>query len=157
MARFTGVDVREKIESAFMQAMEQRRADQLDEARELLERIVETEPRFPEPYLELALISHAGGLLERAIDEARLGLEMLEEYGQWVEDIPPDVLLGHARVVLAQLLIEAAEATDLATNRAEFLQLWNEGAELFSLALEADPSNSDAVDAATRYRPVRDK
>ncbi|MBN1945950.1 MAG: hypothetical protein JW797_09760 [Bradymonadales bacterium] len=155
----TGPDLRLQLERAFLEAMGHIQEGRDDQARELLSSILETEPRFPEPYLELALLSHRRGDLERALDEARLGLEMLEEYGQWVDDVTPEQLLGHARLLVGQLLLAMAESLDPMEELQRIERLWREASEMFRQAIMADPDNEQALVFSTfcdQQEPVPD-
>jgi tetratricopeptide (TPR) repeat protein len=140
-------------ESMFDEAATLMREGDLDRAKDLFKQVLEADPRLPEPYLELAIVAREDGDLDLAVAEARMGLELLEKGGQWLESLSEHVVLAHARNLLGELLIEAAQQGDTPLDPERFAPLWNEAVALFESARETDPDNADARANAGRYEP----
>jgi tetratricopeptide (TPR) repeat protein len=143
-----------ELEEIFREALHAMARGEHAEAKGRLKCILEVEPRLPEPYLELAVLTHADGDLENALAAARLGLEFLEKGGQWLDSVPPNVLLAHAKNLVGQLLVEWAQLDEQLFDPEAFPRLYNEAVELFRSAHELDPKNRDARTNAVLHKPL---
>ena len=97
-----------------------------------------------------------------AEDSAREGLKWLERGGQWVEDLPPNVVLSHAHDLWGQILQEKAALDEYVFGDEEvFGELVKEAKAHFVRARELDPKNEHANFNAFLWRahncPKRDR
>ena len=135
----------EALQGPFLKALKRRRAGKIEEAMDLLNEILRSEPRLPEPHLELAHIHLEAERLSLAEDSAREGLKWLERGGQWVEDLPPNVVLSHAHDLLGQILQEKVALDEFVFGDEEvFAELVKEAKAHFVRARELDPKNEHA-------------
>lgn len=135
----------EALQAPFMKALKRRRAGKIEEAMDLLNEVLKTEPRLPEPHLELAHIHLEAERLSLAEDSAREGLKWLERGGQWVEDLPANVVLSHAHDLLGQVLQEKAALDEYVFGDEDlFKELVQEAKAHFVRARELDPKNEHA-------------
>jgi tetratricopeptide (TPR) repeat protein len=141
-----------RCQSIFLKAAESLQEGDQDEAQRHFKAVVGIEPRLPEPHLELAVIYFRKGQLDDAIEEARVGLDLLEHGGQWLENLTLGQMLGHARNLLGELLVERAKRDALDLEPDELAELWNEAVCLFKAAVEADPDNDTARKNALLHR-----
>lgn len=126
----------------FMAALTDKDAGRLDDAEEALRAIVRTEPRLPEPHLELARVLLDSGRLTDAEAHAREGIQHMEATGPWVEDIPSNVLEAMAQRLLAEVLRRRADEDDVIFgDPATFHGLVRESKDAFAKAAELDPSD----------------
>lgn len=133
------------LQGPFLKALKHRRAGKIEEAMDLLNEVLKSEPRLPEPHLELAHIHLEAERLSLAEDSAREGLKWLERGGQWVEDLPPNVVLSHAHDLLGQILQEKAALDEYVFGDEEvFAELVKEAKAHFVRARELDPKNEHA-------------
>lgn len=145
------------LEDLFDEAVDRLGRGRIDEAKALHKRILEREPRLPEPYLELAVILHGEGDLESAIAAARLGVELLEKGGQWLDTLAPNVVLAHAKNLLGRLLVEWSQEGERIFDKEEFPRVWNQAVALFNEAHALDPDNEDARTNAVLHKPLGDE
>ena len=143
-----------EVEWIFNDAVKLMRDGDTAGAKDQFKQVLRADPRLPEPYLELAIISREEQDLDLAIDETRMGLELLEKGGQWVDTLPNHVVLAHARNLLAELLVEAAQQGDIPIQPDVFEPMWNEAVALFESAQETDPDNETARANAVLYKRV---
>ena len=133
------------LQGPFLKALKRRRAGKIEEAMDLLNEVLKSEPRLPEPHLELVHIHLGAERLSLAEDSAREGLKWLERGGQWVEDLPPNVVLSHAHDLLGQILQEKAALDEYVFGDEEvFAELVKEAKAHFVRARELDPKNEHA-------------
>ncbi len=134
-----------ELEPSFLKALKKRRAGKIDQAMDLLKEVIRGEPRLPEPHLELAHIHLEAERLVLAEEEAREGLKWLEQGGQWVEDLPANVVLSHAHDLLGQILQDRAATDEVVFGQPEvFTELVKEAKGHFERARELDPKNEHA-------------
>lgn len=133
------------LEKVFLQALKERRAGRLDQAVDLLREVIQGDPRLPEPHLELAHIHLEAERFELAEIEAREGLKWLQQGGQWVEDLPPNVVLSHAHDLLGQILQDKAATDEVVFgDESIFSDLLREAKGHFEKARDLDPKNDHA-------------
>ena len=107
--------------------------------------IVKSEPRLPEPHLELAHIEMEAGSLEGAEVYARQGIDWLTKGGQWLATLEAHELVAHAHDILGEILRRRATSDEVVFGPEErFRELLNEARLEFSKARELDPSNEHA-------------
>lgn len=135
----------QELEALFLAALEVRRRGNVDKAVELLSDVLKKEPRLAEPRLELGRIQLEMGRLDEAEAQTREALGVLKAGGQWVEDIPENVLLSLAHNQLAELLRRRAESDEVVFGDPEvFRALLKEAQSHFDEAGRLDPSNEHA-------------
>lgn len=129
----------------FITALGFKDAGKIDQAEDDLRAILREEPRLAEPRMELARILLDTERLADAEDHAREALEHLEQSGPWTHDLPPNVLLGLAHALLAEVLRRRAEDDDVIFgDPADFKALIEESKAHFEKAAELDPSDEYA-------------
>ncbi|MEN0060936.1 MAG: tetratricopeptide repeat protein [Myxococcota bacterium] len=131
------------LETTFLAALAHKEANDFDKAEEKLREILRTEPRLAEPHLELARILLDTDRLPDAEDHARQALELLSQpHGQWIDDLPENVVLALAHAVLAETLRRRADEDDvLFGDPATFKALVAEAKSHFDQAAELDPQD----------------
>lgn len=133
------------LEALFMGALEVRRRGDVDKAVELLNDVLKGEPRLAEPRLELGRIQLEMGRLDEAEEQTRQALAVLQAGGQWVDEIPENVMLSLAHNQLAELLRRRAESDEVVFGDPEvFKALLKEAQQHFDTAGKLDPSNEHA-------------
>ena len=133
----------EALSKEFLQAMEERREGQIDEAEKRLRSIIRLEPRLAEPHLALGRLLLDTDRLEEAEDYARLGIEHLDQSGSWTEDLPANVVQGVAHSLLGEVLRRRADSDDVIFgDPAVFQELLTEAKLCFERAQAADPEDS---------------
>ena len=133
------------LQVLFLAAMEARRRHDVDKAVELLGDVLKGEPRLAEPRLELGRIHLDTGRLEEAEAQTREALRVLEMGGQWIEDLPEDVVLSVAHGQLGEILRQRAETDEVIFGPPEdFKAILAESKLHFDKAHELDPSNEHA-------------
>ncbi|MED5369885.1 MAG: tetratricopeptide repeat protein [Myxococcota bacterium] len=129
----------------FMAAMALRRQGRDDQAIKELRGILAVEPRLPEPRLELGRIYLDMGRLADAREETEEALRVLEAGGQWVEDIPPEVMFSTAHGQLAETLRQLADSDEVIFGDPEvFKALLAKAKVHFAKAQDFDPNNEHA-------------
>jgi len=133
------------LEDTFLKALKERRAGRIDKAMDLLRKVIHGDPRLPEPHLELAHVHLEAERFDLAEVEAREGLRWLEQGGQWVEDLPMNVVLSHAHDLLGQILQDKAATDEIVFGDEEvFTGMLREATGHFETARELDPKNDHA-------------
>ena len=147
--------ITEALEPRMRTALALRQQGEDGKAQELLREIVHTDPRLPEPRLELAHLAAVRGDWLEAQAQARLGVQLLRAGGQWTADLPPSTLLAFAINLLGETVVRPLEEGDLfLVDRPAFVAAWNEAAALFDEAARLDPGNEEARRNGARYRPL---
>lgn len=127
----------------FLAALQLKDAGRLDEAEDILREILRSEPRLPEPHLELARILLDTDRLDQAEAHAREGLAHLEAGGQWTEDLPAQVVTALAHALLAEVLRRRADEDDVVFGDPDtFRALLEESRAHFEKAAALDPDDS---------------
>ncbi len=135
----------ESLGERFMQALDLIRNAQIEEAREALREILATEPRLPEPRIELARIFLQEGDLEQAEAQARISLELLEKGGRWNLDISMASMMGLAHGLLAEAIRQKSESDAIVMHDPQ--QIWEltrQAYHHFKRAADLDPDNEHA-------------
>ena len=129
----------------FMNALRASHDGDLDRAEDALRSILQTEPRLPEPRLELARICLDTDRLDEAETHTREALTQLEAGGQWTDDLPENVVQGLAWAQLAEILRRRADEDDVIFgDPARFQKIVDESRAAFQRAAELDPSDEYA-------------
>lgn len=137
------------LDALFMQAIDARTAGRTDEAIEKFSSILESEPRLAEPRIELGALRLEMGQLDEAESQAREAVRILEQGGQWTEDIPENVLQAMAWALLGSILKERASTDDVVFGEPEqFRQLVEQSRVAFARAAELDPDDTASVVSA---------
>jgi len=135
----------EGLGERFHAALDARRNHDVDGAAEILRGILKVEPRLGEPHLELASILLASGQLDDAEEHAREAARILEAGGQWIDDLPDNVVLSLAWSTLAEVLRQQADADEVVFGDPEVWRaLMEESKTAFATAARLDPSNDNA-------------
>lgn len=129
----------------FLAALADKDAGRIDRAEDELRAILALEPRIAEPRIELARILLDTDRIEEAEEHAREGLAHLIASGVWIEDIPPNVVLGLAHALLAEVLRRRADDDDVIFGDAAIWKgLIEESKTHFAKAAEHDPADEYA-------------
>lgn len=132
----------EGLERDFLQATALLRNGQVDKAEDLLTEILRTEPRLPEPRMELARIHLDSDRTASAEEHARMALEHLGSGGQWTEMLEPNVVQSIAHALLAECLRRRLEEDEVIFGDPSiFKDLIAESKHHFSAARDLDPSD----------------
>ncbi len=141
----SGAYLRE-LEHSFLEAMEAREAGRLDDAFKLIKSVIRVEPRLAEPRLELAAICAERGDWDEAAEQVREAIEAIERGWRWMDNYSDDELISFASNLLGEILVRAGTEGDVSRWEDESLQaMWEEARRCFRRALEADPSNQEAI------------
>ena len=128
------------LQQNFLLALELNAAGKLDKAEGLLRQILKTEPRLPEPHMELARILLETDRVGEAESHAVQALEYLENPGQWTDDLQENVVQALAHALLAEAMRRRADEDDVIFgDAAEFQRLIAESKAHFAKAAELDP------------------
>lgn len=126
----------------FMDALDLKRAGQIDKAEDVLLKILNAEPRLPEPRMELARLHLDTDRVASGEEHARLALESLEAGGQWVDALPADTLLALAHALVAESLRRRLDQDEVIFGPPEaFKAMLAEAKQHFARAGELDPSD----------------
>jgi len=129
----------------FMTAMERRRNGDIDRAHKDLLAILKVEPRLAEPHMELASLLLATEQPEPAVDHAREALRLLDQGGQWTEDLPDNVVKSLAWNLLGEGLKQVADQDSVVFGAPErWNRLMLEAKSAFKQAAAIDPENKHA-------------
>ena len=135
----------EQLGAVFMEATRRIQRGEVARGAELLQMIVRRAPRLPEPHLELARIHYDAGQLGEAEAEAREALRYLEQGGQWVDEIPEDVMLSLAHGLLGEILKSRLDDdTVVFGDPTVYSGLLEESRRHFDAAARLDPQNDHA-------------
>jgi tetratricopeptide (TPR) repeat protein len=145
MLEYSDKALLEELSNTFLEATVARRTGNVDRAVELLNEVVRGEPRLPEPHFELGHIHLAAGRIDEAEYQARTALKWLEQGGQWVDDIPENVMFSLAHGLLGEVLHQKATSDDVVFGDPDkFQDLIQEAKAHFATSTEFDPSNKHA-------------
>lgn len=133
------------LDARFLGALESIRAGRVDQAAEELRAILKIEPRLAEPRLELGRLLLDAGQLDEAAEQASEAISILESGGQWVEDLPEEVVLSLAWDLRGEALRRTADQDEVVFgDPAEWTRLTEESQAAFKKAAELDPDNVHA-------------
>jgi tetratricopeptide (TPR) repeat protein len=133
------------LSERFMAALAQKDAGRIDAAEDALRAILRTEPRLAEPRLELARILLDTDRLEEAEDHAREAVDVLDNGGQWTDELPETVVQAIGHATLAEILRRKADEDDVIFGDPEvFREMVREAQQHFARAAELDPSEDYA-------------
>lgn len=136
-------EVLDALGERFLQALSDKDGGRLDAAEDTLREILAVEPRLPEPHLELARLLLDTDRVGEAEPHAREALRFLEAGGQWVEELPAEVVLALAHATLAEILRRRADEDDVIFGEPEaFRALLAESKVHFEQAATLDPSDA---------------
>lgn len=137
--------VQDALAKRFLAALADKDGGRIDRAEDELRAILAAEPRIGEPRIELARILLDTDRVEEAEEHAREGLADLIASGVWVEDIPPNVVLGLAHALLAEVLRRRADDDDVIFgDPAVWKAMIEESKTHFAKASELDPADEYA-------------
>ena len=146
----------DQLAPRFLQALELRRRERHDDAEDVLRDLLKTEPRLPEPRMELARILLDSDRLGEAEAEAREALTHLEAGGPWPDDLPDNVVRALAHGLLAEILRRRADEDQVIFgDPALFAALLKESKQHFAAAADLDPSDEYSSYHAFFLGPVR--
>lgn len=138
----------------FLAALADKDAGRVDDAEDALRDILRREPRLAEPHLELARVLLDTDRVDEAEPHAREALQHLQTGGQWVDDIPEEVVLGLTHGTLAEILRRRAESDAVLFGDPQVFQdLLAESKRHFEEAARLDPSDDYASYHATFLGP----
>ena len=124
-----------------MAALAQKDAGRIDAAEDAFRAILRTEPRLAEPRLELARILLDTDRLEEAEDHAREAVDVLDNGGQWTDELPETVVQAIGHATLAEILRRKADEDNVIFGDPDvFREMVREAQQHFARAAELDPS-----------------
>ena len=130
------------LETEFLQAITLKEAGKIDEAEQVLRSILKTEPRLPEPRMELARILLDTERLSDAEEHAVTALADLQKSGPWTKMLEDDVVLALCHALLAETLRRRADEDDVIFGDPEgFQDLVKRSQSHFATAARLDPSD----------------
>lgn len=134
----------------FLKALALRADGRSDDALELFAEILRKEPRLAEPRIERARVWLERERLEDAEVDVREALRILENGGQWTEDVPENVVLSIAWALLGEILKQQASSDEVVFgDPARFAELLELSRAAFARAAELDPEDEvSAINAA---------
>lgn len=134
----------------FLKALALRSDGRSDEALELFAELLTKEPRLAEPRLERARVWLERERLEDAEVDAREALRILENGGQWTEEVPENVLLSMGWALLGEILKQQAASDAVVFGEPErFAELIELSRAAFERAAALDPEDEvSALNAA---------
>lgn len=131
-----------ELSEHFTAALGLKERGQVDRAEEILLGILRTEPRLPEPRMELARILLDTERLSEAEEHARLALTHLEAGGRWTDTLPEGVVEAIAHALLAETLRRRLEEDDIVFGDAQaYRAMLSEAQQLFAAAHRLDPTD----------------
>lgn len=129
----------------FLQGLAARDAGRVDQALEIFNQILLTEPRLPEPRMERGRIRLEMGQLDDAETDLREAIRVLESGGQWSEDVAENVVQALAWGLLGEILKEKASTDEVVFGDEEtFRTLLSQSRVAFARAAELDPTDTTA-------------
>jgi len=147
----------EALAVRFMTAMERRRNGDIDRAQKDLRAILKVEPRLAEPHMELASLLLSTEQPEPAVEHAREALRLLEQGGQWTDDLPENVVRSLAWNLLGEALKQVADQDSVVFGSPErWNRLMTEAKAAFKTAASLDPDNQHASWSAFGFGPEPD-
>ena len=130
------------LDAQFFAAMQARTAGRTDQAVDLFTQVLVREPRLAEPRIELGAMRLEMGQIEEAEAQAREAVRILENGGQWTEDVPENVLHAMAWALLGSVLKEKAATDEVVFgDPAHFRELLEQSRVAFAKAAELDPAD----------------
>lgn len=131
-----------ELEGRFALALAAKAAGKLDDAEDEFRAILRAEPRLPEPRMELARLLADSDRLQEAEEHSREALRVLDNGGQWTDELPEEVLHALAHALLAEILRRHADEDDVIFgDPEEFKRIVEESRVHFARAHELDPSD----------------
>ena len=133
------------LQKRFMQAIAAKRKGDLDSASEILRAILKVEPRLAEPHMELAHILIGVEQYDDAQIHAEEAVRVLEMKGQWVDDLPENVMLSLAYNILGECYRKIADQDDIVFGDSEkWKALVQKSRSAYKKAAALDPENPHA-------------
>jgi len=148
----TGVELPEGAEphldalgARFLLALEAMRRGDVDRAADELRSILRAEPRLAEPRMELARLLLQTDQPEEAAEQAEEALSVLDSGGQWLEDLPENVVRSVAWNLRGEALRQQADRDEVVFGDPErWKALVEEARQAFARAATLDPENRHA-------------
>ena len=129
----------------FLAGVERMQGGDIDGAAEMFRRILKVEPRLAEPRIELARILMETSQLEEAEAEIREAIRILENGGQWIDELEPDQVLSIGYGILAEVLRTVSQSDEVVFGDPDrWRRLVDEAHAVFRKARELDPKNAHA-------------
>jgi len=133
------------LDEQFMEAVARMEKQDIDGAAEQFRRILQIEPRLAEPRIELSRILIETRQIDEAEAEVREAIRILENGGQWLEEIAEHQVQSVAYGLLAETLRMRAETDDVVFGDPNtWRAIVDESHASFRKARELDPENSHA-------------
>ena len=142
----------EGLGDEFMKAVQRMEKNDIDAAAEILRRILQKEPRLAEPRIELARILVETRQIFEAESEIREAIRILENGGQWLDELSETQVQSVAYGLLAEVLRLMAEEDDIVFGDPEkWRAIVDESHAAFRKARSLDPDNAHAEYWATSF------
>jgi tetratricopeptide (TPR) repeat protein len=126
-------------------ALRLREKQEVDKAAEVLRGILKVEPRLAEPRMELARILLDTGQLDEARTQAEEAVRILETGGQWIDDLPENVVLSLGFDLLGEIIRRQADVDEVVFGDPETWRALVQASDAaFGRAAELDPENEHA-------------
>ena len=134
-----------KLEGRLMEALKLRRDGKTEQAADALRSILQVEPRLAEPRMELASIALQAGQLDEAEAQAEEAIQILNNGGQWTEELGEGVLLSLAWNLLGEALRQQADSDEIVFGNPErWQEIMEKAKNAFNQAEKLDPQNAHA-------------
>ena len=142
----------EGLDQQFMEGIDRMSKQDIDGAAEIFRRVLQREPRLAEPRMELARILIETRQTEEAESEIREAIRILENGGQWLEDLTENQVQSVAYGLLAEVLRMRAEEDEVVFGDPDkWRAIVDESHAAFRKARDLDPDNSHAEYWATSF------
>ena len=142
----------EGLGDEFMNAIKRMEKNDIDAAAEIFRRILEKEPRLAEPRIELARILIETRQISEAESEVREAIRILENGGQWLEELSEEQVQSVAYSLLAEILRTMAEEDEVVFGDPDkWRAIVDESHAAFRKARSLDPDNAHAEYWATSF------
>jgi tetratricopeptide (TPR) repeat protein len=134
------------LEKGFMSAVRAQNAGETDKALKLFKEVLLSEPRLPEPRLEVASILFDKGDLEEAEAHAREALHWAEAGWHWLDDFTEGQLMAYACNLVAEILkARTLDKEGLKQGEDVIRRLWREAGKFIARAARYDSDNLDVM------------
>lgn len=126
------------MQELFIAAMEHRQHGNTKKAEACLLKIVQSEPRLPEPHLELAHMYLSMEQLDDARTHIEQSVQYLENGGQWL-DVPENELLSMAYMIQGEVYRSLADQDEIVFGNQEvYMDYINRARAAFQKANQVD-------------------
>lgn len=143
-----------ELEPRMRAAIKARADNDVDKAMEILKEILQREPRLAEPQMELAGVLMDLDRLEEAEAYARDALRILENGGQWIEELPEGEVLSAGWTLLGEIMRRRADTDAIVFGDPEVWKaLIGNAKAAFLRAIRLDPKNAHALEMAFGFDP----